>query len=406
MKAITLTQPWATLIAVGAKHIETRSWATSYRGPLAIHAAKGISSIGSAKGLMHLCRSEPFRSALLAAGYLGTPALPRGAIVATCELLDCVETWPKWATITPWLTASWNETTYHVPPGKGSHEHAFGDYTPGRYAWLLGNVPPPASRSKCQPVPRADGGLIYCSMDVRQGLAHRGTMNGPARFPPVCVMSLVIDTTHPSPNHESRNGAAITMLVLHATAGSFASARAWLTNPDSRVSSHYLLAKNGVCSQLVQDADAAWHAGQSSWRGMDSVQIQNHSLGVEIANLNDGFDVYPPGQLAALKTLCISLIEKYHILPTMVVRHLDIAPGRKTDPAGFPDWPGFVASLYPPAPVAYRAMGIPIYQRSDHTGALAGYLIPGEHVVIDDPTNNHLQDARGFLKDRDGLEKL
>jgi hypothetical protein len=41
MKALTLTQPWATLVAIGAKTIETRSWPTSYRGPLAIHAAKG-----------------------------------------------------------------------------------------------------------------------------------------------------------------------------------------------------------------------------------------------------------------------------------------------------------------------------------------------------------------------------
>jgi activating signal cointegrator 1 len=42
MKAITLTQPWATLVAIGAKRIETRSWPTNYRGPLAIHAAKGF----------------------------------------------------------------------------------------------------------------------------------------------------------------------------------------------------------------------------------------------------------------------------------------------------------------------------------------------------------------------------
>ena len=42
MKALTLTQPWATLVAIGAKRIETRSWRTSYRGPLAIHAAKGF----------------------------------------------------------------------------------------------------------------------------------------------------------------------------------------------------------------------------------------------------------------------------------------------------------------------------------------------------------------------------
>lgn len=41
MKAISLTQPWATLVHLGAKRVETRSWYTSYRGQLVIHAAKG-----------------------------------------------------------------------------------------------------------------------------------------------------------------------------------------------------------------------------------------------------------------------------------------------------------------------------------------------------------------------------
>ncbi len=40
MKAITIWQPWASLIACGAKKYETRSWATNYRGPIAIHAAR------------------------------------------------------------------------------------------------------------------------------------------------------------------------------------------------------------------------------------------------------------------------------------------------------------------------------------------------------------------------------
>lgn len=40
MKAITLHQPWASLVVVGAKTVETRSWATSYRGPLVVHAGK------------------------------------------------------------------------------------------------------------------------------------------------------------------------------------------------------------------------------------------------------------------------------------------------------------------------------------------------------------------------------
>ncbi len=59
MKALTLTQPWATLVAIGAKCIETRSWRTSYRGPLAIHAAKGFP-----KAAWNLCLGQPFKSAL------------------------------------------------------------------------------------------------------------------------------------------------------------------------------------------------------------------------------------------------------------------------------------------------------------------------------------------------------
>lgn len=60
MKAISLWQPWATLIATGAKQIETRSWATSYRGPIAIHAAKRKVR----KELIELAEWEEYRAAL------------------------------------------------------------------------------------------------------------------------------------------------------------------------------------------------------------------------------------------------------------------------------------------------------------------------------------------------------
>lgn len=79
MKAITLTQPWATLVAIGAKKIETRSWATGYRGRLAIHAAKGASEIGWPQ-LNHICRNtEPFRFALKLPDRIEI-SLPLGAI--------------------------------------------------------------------------------------------------------------------------------------------------------------------------------------------------------------------------------------------------------------------------------------------------------------------------------------
>src|SRR3982751_1322426 len=77
MKALTLTQPWATLVAIGAKRIETRSWSTTYRGEVAIHAAKGFP-----RDCHELCATEPFLSVLKAAGFTHTRELPTGVIVA------------------------------------------------------------------------------------------------------------------------------------------------------------------------------------------------------------------------------------------------------------------------------------------------------------------------------------
>lgn len=122
MKTLTLTQPWAILIAIGAKKIETRSWNTNYRGPLAIHAAKGFP-----QEAQHVCFNVPFRDYLgdyvaLNETYFGQHKFPLGAIVAMCELVrvDRIkEGYEKYITY---------------------NERSFGDYTPGRFAWILENI--------------------------------------------------------------------------------------------------------------------------------------------------------------------------------------------------------------------------------------------------------------------------
>ena len=123
MKAITLTQPWATLVAIGAKQYETRSWSTNYRGPLAIHAAKGFP-----KWARELCWTNPFFGALQEHN-LNEHNLPLGAVVAVVFLGGILHTEDAW--------------------NIGDQERAFGDYSPKRYAWLFGsyqrfNVPQPA----------------------------------------------------------------------------------------------------------------------------------------------------------------------------------------------------------------------------------------------------------------------
>lgn len=121
MKALTLTQPWATLVAIAAKTIETRSWSTSYRGPLAIHAAKSVPSWA--------CEQEPFRRVLTDAGVHPTQ-LPRGCVVATARLVDVrlIE------------QRSPSPVRSRGVPAVSTDEYAFGDYKPGRFMWFLEDI--------------------------------------------------------------------------------------------------------------------------------------------------------------------------------------------------------------------------------------------------------------------------
>ena len=132
MKAISLWQPWASAIAIEAKRIETRSWPTSYRGPLAIHAAKRC--IGAEQA--HLQSLATFRAALWPLDYgWGGPPLPLGCIVAVCRLVDCrpVES----------FTAQEIGVNRYWPDRKCPFtwsERDMGDYTPGRFGWVLADI--------------------------------------------------------------------------------------------------------------------------------------------------------------------------------------------------------------------------------------------------------------------------
>lgn len=136
MKAISLTQPWATLIALGAKRIETRSWATTFHGQIAIHAAKGLTAVGGRRGLYEQCLEQPFRD-VIAEAFMSSPveafdavrSLPLGAIVAVATLVQVRR-------IDKALRAQVLAQT--VTP----HEIDFGNYETGRYAWFLEDVLP------------------------------------------------------------------------------------------------------------------------------------------------------------------------------------------------------------------------------------------------------------------------
>lgn len=135
MKALTLTQPWATLVAIGAKRIETRSWHTRYRGPLAIHAAKGFPPRARKFTTEPICY-EAVKSCRTLADVVkrggDLPAYPLGCVLAVCRLVDCRPT-----TLFT-RGADMAEAAYDLT----LQEESFGDYSPGRFAWILDAVQP------------------------------------------------------------------------------------------------------------------------------------------------------------------------------------------------------------------------------------------------------------------------
>lgn len=131
MKALTLMQPWATLMAVGAKRIETRSWPTAIRGEVAIHASKTFP-----RDAIEIARDDPFKTVLIEAGIRKLADLPLGAIVAVGDLVDCVP-------------------TANLVVDLDDDEFEFGNYAAGRYGFVFRGI-----RMLAHPVP-AKGALGF-----------------------------------------------------------------------------------------------------------------------------------------------------------------------------------------------------------------------------------------------------
>ncbi|GLC88685.1 ASCH domain-containing protein [Lysinibacillus piscis] len=124
MKAITIKQPWATLIALGEKKFETRSWQTKYRGQIAIHAGKSVDK--------EACEDKEIKQALAKHGITSYKQLPSGAVLATANMIECH------AITKDWCEFGVAETDKGVKIE--GDEYWFGYYEEGRYAWELDNV--------------------------------------------------------------------------------------------------------------------------------------------------------------------------------------------------------------------------------------------------------------------------
>ena len=187
---------------------------------------------------------------------------------------------------------------------------------------------------------------------------------------------------NPSPHHGERRATEITAIIYHYTAGgSLEGTVKWFQNPQSRVSSHYVVGKDGTVVQMVALERAAWHAGRSVLGGVEGVN--DFSIGFEIVNWGkltqrdgkfytytgrpyegaapveaDGayWEPYTDQQYESVARVTAELIAKYPI--RYITGHSDIATpkGRKIDPGGAFDWTRVKAKL----PPSYRGHAGPL----------------------------------------------
>lgn len=107
-----------------------------------------------------------------------------------------------------------------------------------------------------------------------------------------------------------------------------------LCDPATEVSAHYLIDGQGVVTQMVDEAMRAWHAGAGEWAGEDD--INSRSIGIELDNR--GNHPFAALQMDALEYLLRGIMARWNIVPSGVIGHSDMAPGRKFDPGPWFDW--------------------------------------------------------------------
>jgi N-acetylmuramoyl-L-alanine amidase len=143
----------------------------------------------------------------------------------------------------------------------------------------------------------------------------------------------------PSPNFgERKGGKRPDCLILHYTGMASAEAAiAWLANPDSQVSAHYVIREDGTIIQMVGENRRAWHAGQGSWQG--ETDMNSASIGIEIANPghpgsdpSKDYPDFPDIQMQSVIGLVKNIVMRHRMDPKRVLAHSDIAPRRKIDP--------------------------------------------------------------------------
>jgi N-acetyl-anhydromuramyl-L-alanine amidase AmpD len=135
-------------------------------------------------------------------------------------------------------------------------------------------------------------------------------------------------TNKKTPNVSAGRVIRPTHVVLHHTSGSYNGSVAWCMDPASKVSYHCIIARNGKRTVLALPTQRAWHAGVSEWQGRKDVN--SFSIGLAWEGDTNETPLSEDAILSAVEYL-LPILEEYRIPLSQIIRHADIAPGRKND---------------------------------------------------------------------------
>jgi N-acetylmuramoyl-L-alanine amidase len=192
----------------------------------------------------------------------------------------------------------------------------------------------------------------------------------------------------PSPNFDHRRA---NYVILHHTTNDTAErALKTLTDPARKVSSHYLIGRDGRVYHLVDERARAWHAGASYWGG--HTDLNSASIGIELDN--NGYEPFHEPLIESLLALLAEIQKRHRIPPVNIIGHSDAAPGRKVDPSGFFPWRRLAQHCFglwcdPPYPAAPAAMDDAVllqalgYNVWDIEAAVGAFKL---RYAADDPT--------------------
>lgn len=172
------------------------------------------------------------------------------------------------------------------------------------------------------------------------------------------------------------------VIIHHTAQNSCEQTLKTFTMPQTQVSAHYVICKDGTIHHMLNDYLRAWHGGAAKWGS--STDINSNSIGIEIDN--NGFESFTDAQISSLLRLLANLKKQYNIPGSNFIGHADIAPGRKVDPNrhfpwqqlatnGFGYWYDTTATVVPDHFNALQALRIIGYNIQDSAAAVYAFKL-------------------------------